>query len=58
VKLAVIVSDFGAAANIGGNVETKVRTFELPAEVVAYIKREKHANSTVTLAVTDEESQP
>lgn len=55
LKLAVIVSDFGAAANIGGPVATKVRIFDLPAEVAAYIQRERHQYSTVTLSVTDEE---
>ena len=37
VRLCVIASDYGAAANIGGGIETHVRTFDLPQEVVDHI---------------------
>lgn len=53
-RLAVIVSDFGAAANIGGSVETKVRVFDVPQEIKDYIDASRGQWSTVALAVEDE----
>jgi len=55
MKLAVIVSEFGAAANIGGDVERKVKLFDLPPEVVEYVAKNKDKWSTVSLALSDEE---
>jgi hypothetical protein len=55
IKLAVIIHDAGMAANVGGDVETRVKIFELPAEVSDYIynaKQDRYKN--VTLAFTDE----
>lgn len=50
VRLAVIVSDFGAAANLGAGVETRVRVFDLPQEIVDYIASSKGEWTTVSLA--------
>lgn len=54
MKVAVIVSDFGAAANIGGDVERTVRTFDLPPEVAEYIAAKRGQWTTVTLAVAED----
>ena len=51
VKLTVITADFGAAANIGGNVQTTARTFDLPPEVAHYIESQMGEWTTVTLAI-------
>ena len=40
MKLIVITADCGAAANVGGPVARSARSFELPAEIAEYIKRE------------------
>jgi|JI10StandDraft_1071094.scaffolds.fasta_scaffold07502_2 hypothetical protein len=53
VRLAVIVTEFGAAANIGGSPETKVRTFDLPKEIADYITLNRGQWSTVVLGVED-----
>lgn len=53
VRLAVIVTDFGAAANVGGTPETKVRTFDLPPEIVAYISANRGQWTTVQLGIED-----
>jgi hypothetical protein len=50
IRLAVIVSDYGVAANIGGNVSTEVRTFSLPDEIVEYIAKMR-ANKWCTVSV-------
>lgn len=51
IKLTVVTADFGAAANIGGNVQTTARTFDLPPEVADYIKSQMGEWTTVTLAI-------
>jgi hypothetical protein len=52
IRLAVIVTDFGAAVHVGGAVSVDVRTFDLPTEVVEYIKQQrKQTYSTITLAM-------
>lgn len=55
MKLYVIVSEYGAAANIGGNVEITAKTFDLPAEIANYIRSRTGAWQSVTLAFEDEE---
>ncbi|SEN72861.1 hypothetical protein SAMN05216404_106208 [Nitrosospira multiformis] len=54
IKLAVIVSDFGAAANCGGNVEFRTRVFDLPDEVVQHIQQSKNKWTNVSLAIHEE----
>jgi hypothetical protein len=51
MRLAVITSDYGAAANVGGNVETRVRLFELPPEIAAYIKSQCGTYSHVSFGL-------
>lgn len=52
IRLAVIVSDCAAAANVGGGIGTSVRTFDLPVPVADYIARQRNSQwTTVTLAV-------
>ena len=54
MKLHVIVSEYGAAANIGGNVEVTAKSFELPEEIAEYIRSRRGAWQSVTLAFEDE----
>lgn len=54
MKLYVIVSEYGAAANIGGNVEVTAKAFDLPEEVADYIRSRVGAWQSVTLAFEDE----
>lgn len=57
MKLTVIVSEFGAAANVGGAVEIKTKNFEMPADIAAYIKSRRGSWTAVTLAFEDEDTQ-
>ena len=57
IKLAVIVSDFGAAANCGGHVECRTRTFDLPDEIVQHIQNSKNQWTNVSLAIHEEEEK-
>lgn len=50
-RLAVITSDAGMAANVGGAVTTYVRTFDLPPEVEAYIASQMGTYSHVTFGL-------
>ena len=54
MKLHVIVSDYGAAANIGGNVEITAKAFDLPEEIAEYIRASRGKWQSVTLALEDE----
>ena len=54
IRLAVIVSDFGAAANIGRDVERRVRTFDLPEEISEYIRQRKGQWTNISLAFHEE----
>lgn len=54
MKLHVVVSDYGAAANIGGNVEITAKSFELPEEIAEYIRSRQDKWQSVTLAFEDE----
>lgn len=54
IKLTVIVSDYGAAANLGGHVECRTRTFDLPEEVVKHIQQSKSQWTNVSLAIHEE----
>lgn len=54
LRLTVITSEFGAAANVGGGIETHTRTFDLPAEITDYIRSQRGQWATVTLAVERE----
>lgn len=51
IRLAVIVNDIGAAIHIGGGIEVKVKLFDLPLEVVEYIRKAKQADTTVHLGL-------
>jgi len=57
MKLTVIVSDFGAAANIGGTVETKTKTFEMPADVATYIAGKRGEWTSIALAFEDDDAE-
>lgn len=53
-RLAVIVTDVGAAVNGGGGVSTTVRLFDLPPEARAYIAESRgFTYCSVTLAVSE-----
>lgn len=54
MKLHVIVSEFGAAANIGGNVEITARAFDLPEEIAEYIRSRQGEWASVMLAFEHE----
>lgn len=52
VRLVVIVNDHSAAAHVSGALsETTARTFDLPGEIVEYIKRRRHSFSSIVLAL-------
>ena len=55
MKLHVVVSDYGAAANIGGNVEITAKAFDLPEEIAEYIRSRQGEWTSVTIAFEDEE---
>ena len=55
MKLHVVVSDYGAAANIGGNVEITAKAFDLPEEIAEYIRSRQGKWTSVTIAFEDEE---
>jgi len=57
IKLAVIVSDYGAAANVGGGVQTTVRTFPLDNEAAGYILANMQQWQNVTLAIQEEHTK-
>lgn len=57
MKLTVIVSEFGAAANVGGAVEIKTKNFEMPADIADYIKSRRGPWAAITLAYEDEDTQ-
>ena len=54
MRLHVVVSDYGAAANVGGNVEVTAKSFELPEEIAEYIRSRRGEWQSVTLAFEDE----
>lgn len=58
MKLAVIVSEFGAAANVGGSVETTVKTFDMPPEVAEFIHKHKGQWTTISLGIEHDEQRP
>jgi hypothetical protein len=53
MKLYVTVSDFGAAANIGGSVGVATKEFELPENIANYIESNLGKWTTVTLSYED-----
>lgn len=55
MKLHVVVSDYGAAANVGGNVEITAKAFDLPEEIAEYIRSRQGKWTSVTIAFEDEE---
>lgn len=51
MKIAVIVTNFGAAVNIGGSAETEVRIFDAPEDLTKYVTdARKDEYTTVGLA--------
>lgn len=54
MKLHVIVSEFGAAANVGGNIEITAKSFELPEEIADYIRSRQGELASVMLAFEHE----
>jgi hypothetical protein len=56
MKLIVIVSDFGAAANVGGCVDTEAQIFDMPPEVADYIRKSRTRRWTsISLAFSSDE---
>lgn len=60
MKLAFTISDFGAAANIGGDVER--RTFiveiddnEIPTTILHHLKKDGNKWSTLSISAVDDE---
>ena len=51
IRLTVVVSEFGAAANVGGDVERTARTFDLSDEIADYIRSNRGQWSAVSLAL-------
>lgn len=52
VKLAVVVVDFADAAHVpGAHVQTTVKSFDLPMEIVKYIANNQKQFTTVSLAL-------
>ena len=58
MKICVIVSDFGAAANIGGNVETSVKSFAMPDDVAEFIKLRNGQWTTIQLGIDHDDDRP
>jgi len=54
MKLVVIVSNFGAAANVGGCVDTEAKIFDLPEEIADYIRKSRTGWTSISLAFSDE----
>lgn len=55
VRLAVIVSDHGAAANVGGPIDTRVRVFDLSPDAAAFIQSHMGRQwCVVSLAIEEE----
>ena len=54
MKLHVVVADYGAAANVGGNVEVTAKAFDLPEEIAEYIRSRQGKWTSVTVAFEDE----
>lgn len=53
MKLYVTVSDFGAAANIGGCVDVATKEFDLPEDIATYIESNLGKWTAVTLSYED-----
>lgn len=53
MKLYVTVSDFGAAANIGGDVAVTTKEFELPEDIANYIESNLGKWTTVSVSYED-----
>lgn len=52
IRLAVVVADFGDAAHVpGAHVQTTVKSFDLPREIVEYIAKSQGKWTTVSLAL-------
>jgi len=51
LRLTVITSDAGMAANVGGHVAHYSRTFDLPPEIADYIASQIGTYSHVTFAL-------
>jgi len=52
MRLAVVVSNYGAAMHVGGGVDTEVRVFEFTPEAASYIRKMRQiGHTTITLAV-------
>lgn len=52
MRMAVIVSNYGAAIHVGGGVDTEVRVFEFTPEAAAYIRAmRQQQHTTVCLSV-------
>jgi hypothetical protein len=50
-RIAVIVSEFGAAANVGGGVETTIRTFPAPVGLSDYVASVKAVSQYVCITL-------
>lgn len=56
MKLIVIVSDFGAAANVGGCVDTEAQIFDMPPEAADFIRKSRTRWTSISLAFSSEEA--
>lgn len=56
VKLVVVTSDFGAAANVGGGVQTTAKSFPLPDEIASHLLGQLGQWTTVSLAFEVEDA--
>ena len=54
MKLVVIVSNFGAAANAGGCVDTHAKIFDLPDQIADFIRKSRTRWTNISLAFSDE----
>jgi hypothetical protein len=54
IRLTVVTSDFGAAVHVGGGVEVKARTFDIPTELASYIESQLGECTSVVIAIEKE----
>ena len=53
LRVAVIISDATHMVNTGADLDRRVRVFDLPDEVSAFIRRNQGEYTTIALALED-----
>ena len=53
MKLAVIVDDAAAAANVGGAVDRRVRIFDMPKDVSEWIASVRKNNNYIVVSLAE-----